>query len=400
MKILVLNTGSSTYKLNLYHQDNLECLWEGTLDWKSKESPLMQVTTHKNVEKEEVLKTKSTFDAVKSLVETLWMGDTKVINSPKEVEIIGHRVVHGGDKFHKPVIITPEVKESIKQFFNLAPLHNPVNLEGIEIMEKIFNFHIPQVAVFDTSFHATMPEAAITYPGPYAWRQQGIRRYGFHGISHQFCSEKASEMASLDNKAIKIISCHLGNGSSLTAIDKGKSIDTTMGFTPLEGLMMGTRSGSVDPGILIYLLNNQMTPEQIDRCLNFESGLKGISGTDGDMRTVLQNRDNGDPKAVLAYDMYVLILKKFIGAMFANLGGVDIIVFTGGIGENTPSIRYEACQWLGFCGIDIDQKRNSEGPVDREISSEKSKVKVFVIHARENYAIAKACLKMEIFIQH
>ncbi len=292
MKILVLNAGSSSFKCSLFD-----------------------------------LKTAGELGVPE---EPIWEGD-KIPASLEEIDVVGHRIVHGGPHFQEPELVTEHVKDVIRQYFPLAPLHNQKGLEGIERMESL---GVPQVAVFDTAFHSTLSEVASTYPGPYEWKELGIKRYGFHGISYEYCAARCAKL--LNNNALKIVCCHLGNGASLAAIDKGRSIDTTMGFTPLEGLMMGSRSGSIDPGILLYL---QESKEELYNTLNSKSGLLGISGRTNDMKEILALRSKGDKRASLSFDMYIHSLKKNIGAMAAVLDGYDVLVFTGGIGEHAAAVR-------------------------------------------------------------
>jgi acetate kinase len=311
---------------------------------------------------------------------------------PTDIDLIGHRIVHGGSLFQQPTLITPDVKTAIQKLSHLAPLHNPINLEGIEIAEAFFPL-VKQVGVFDTAFHATMPEVAWTYPGPWEWREEGIRRYGFHGISHQYCTEKIEALLRFAPK--KLITCHLGNGSSCAAILEGKVVDTTMGFTPMEGLMMGTRSGTVDPGILIYLQREKKyTADELDFCLNKESGLLGIGGT-FDMREITARIKKKDTRAILAFDLYVYRLKQALGALTASMDGLDTLCFTGGIGENSAETRQKTVDGLKYFGIKIDEQKNLECREDSEISSEDSHVKVFVIHVREDWLIAKECIKLQ-----
>jgi len=363
MKVLVVNAGSSTYKCALFDLTKassgafVKPLWERTEE--------------------------NSKNTLKRLLDSVW----KVSET---IDCVGHRVVHGGVKLYKPTLITPAVVKTILSLCSLAPLHNPANLEGIETLGKLLP-QTPQVAVFDTAFHHTLSDVAATYPVPYGWFKKDIRRYGFHGISHDYCTERASQILKEKRSRLKIISCHLGNGSSLCAVDKGKSIDTTMGFTPLEGVMMGTRSGSIDPAILLYLLREKKyTAKQLDRILNFESGFKGICGT-SDLRKVLEA---DDPQAKLALEMYVHSLVKNIGAMAAVLEGLDALLFTGGIGENSPLVRKKVCEQLQFLGFALDQKKNQNPKPDSEISTPSSKVRLLVIHTREDFAIAKAVVKV------
>jgi acetate kinase len=323
---------------------------------------------------------------------TLFEGPAKVLENRNQIDIVGHRVVHGGNAFRKTTRITPEAKAEIAKFAEFAPEHNRMELQAIEAAEKMFGPAIPQFAVFDTAFHSTLPDAATVYPGPYAWRDQGIRRYGFHGISHQYTSRRAAEILGRDLKSLRLITCHLGNGCSLAAVRDGVSVDTTMGFTPLEGLMMGTRSGSIDPGIIIYLVRHfGYAANELDRILNKESGLKGLSGISGDMREILAAIDKGDQYAKLAFDVFVHRLCREIGGMLASLGGLDALVFTAGIGENCPRLRETVCRQLGFLGLTLDLAKNGKSPVDKDIASKDSRVRILAIHTEEDWQIMREC---------
>src|SRR5947207_10098683 len=334
MKILVLNAGSSSQKSRLYELENtlpdlpIAPLWEAYAD--SAEHPgvtELKITTAQGQTLEEELQTDSRQDVIAHLLNTLWSGKTQVLAQPSDIDIVGHRVVHGGQEFRESTLITPTVKDAIRHLSSYAPLHNPVNLEGIEAVERILP-HVPQVAVFDTAFHSQLPLAALVYPGPYEWFEEGIHRYGFHGISHQYCDGRAAQILGRDLASLRLIICHIGNGCSLAAISGGRSIDTTMGFTPLEGLMMGSRSGTDDPGILIYLMRQKgYSPDQFDTLLNKQSGLKGISGVSSDMREVLSAIREGNERARLAFDSYIHRLRSFIGAMLASLVRVDARFF-------------------------------------------------------------------------
>ncbi len=382
MKILVVNAGSSTHKCALFENQEKVPLWTGFLDWKRDESKvLMRYSKGNDKPIVETLDIKLGTVILKKLLETA--GDLK------DIQVIGHRVVHGGEKFTQPVLIDNEVKEVIKDLSKLAPLHNPANLEGILAMEKIFP-KLPQIAVFDTAFHCQIPEVASIYPIPYHFKNEGIKRYGFHGISHEYCMVRAMEK-NPELKNPKIITCHLGNGASLAAIHNGHSVDTSMGFTPLEGLMMGTRCGSIDPGILIYLLRDKkMDLSALDKLLNYESGIKGISGN-SDMRDVISKIDAGDLRAKLAFDMFIYRLNGNIARMAAALQGLDILVFTAGIGENSNQVRLESCLALSYLGVKIDPKKNGQVDGDGEISMIDSKVRVLVIKTEEEFAIAEKC---------
>jgi acetate kinase len=402
MKILVLNAGSSSQKSSLYALDEKppeqppEPLWQGQIDWTHHQgSAEIKVKTAQGAEWQQELASESRAADTLQLLKTLWDGDTQVIQAPSEIDIVGHRVVHGGQDYRDSVVITPEVKATIDRLAVLAPAHNPANLQGIDAIEQVLGASVPQVAVFDTAFHAHIPAAAAVYPGPYEWLDQGIRRYGFHGISHQYCAQRAASLLGQDVQNLRLITCHLGNGCSLAAIKEGHSIDTTMGFTPLDGLMMGTRSGSVDPGILIHLMRqNNATADQLDRMLNKNSGLKGISGISGDLRQVLEAIDQGNDRAQLAFDVFIHRLRSCIGSMLASLGGLDALVFTAGIGENNAKVRAAACQAFEFLGLKLDPAKNVRSSDDQEISTADSKVRVLVIHTHEEWAIAQQCWQL------
>ena len=276
-----------------------------------------------------------------------------------------------------------------------APVHNALELDGIKAAESLFGDRVPQFAVFDTAFHATLEPAAYVYPGPYEWVERGIRRYGFHGISHQYVSRRAAEMLGRDPAGLRMVTCHLGNGCSLAAVKGGRSIDTTMGFTPLDGLMMGSRSGSIDPGILVFLLNHRdFTPDQVDDLLNRKSGLKGLSGVSSDMRDVEQAIDLGNTRARLAFDVFVHRLVQWIGAMTAVLGGMDALVFTAGIGENSARVRSAVSKQLAFLGLKIDAGANAVCRPDIDIAAADSAVRVLVIRTQEDWQIARECARL------
>jgi acetate kinase len=301
--------------------------------------------------------------------------------------------VHGGPKYEEPVLLTPEVKSQIAKAAVFAPLHNRAELEGVEVIEKLLG-RVPQVAVFDTGFHRKMPLAATVYPGPYQWFERDIRRYGFHGINHQYCAARAARLLGQDLNSLKLVTCHLGNGCSLAAIRDGHSIDTTMGFTPLEGLMMGTRSGSIDPGILTYLMRQgQLQSHEIDDVLNKESGLLGISGISADMREILASMKRGNSRAKLAFEIYAHRLQAGIGAMVVVLGGIDVLIFSAGVGENSAEVRDAACKQLVFLGLKLDAAANRQHP-DRDIAAPDSAVRVLIIRAQEDWAIARECWRV------
>ncbi len=389
--ILVINAGSSSHKLSLYDMSSsplLEPLWKGDIQW-GREDIAPQISFQKQSESPyyESLDSFDKKEGLWRLVNSIWRGPTQVLEGPEEIHCIGHRVVHGGIYFTEPTVITPDVIQYIKKLIPLAPLHNPANLEGIEIMKSHFP-NILQVAVFDTAFHSTIPIESRTYPLPLHFKELGIQKYGFHGISHHYCAERIPLLVGHPSRNLHIVNCHLGNGCSLCAINDGISYETTMGFTPLDGLMMGTRAGSIDPGILLYLMREQhYSTDEIYRILNEESGLKAITGV-SDMREILYRTDD---LSILAVNMFIYRLKMFIGAMAAVLGRIDVLNFTGGIGENAHLIRGKVCQDLAYFGIDVDSNLNRECIPDQEISSATSKVRVLVIKTQEERMIAKCC---------
>ena len=401
MKILVLNAGSSSQKSCLYDMTTTipplapQPLWEGKINWtQDKNQAEITVKTAIGANLQETIVSDSPEVQFAYLLSTLIHGATQVIDDLSVIDVVGHRVVHGGQAYKKAVIITENVKQAIARLCNLAPAHNPAALAGIEAMEKSLG-NIPQVAVFDTGFHNTLPDAAAIYPIPYNFAEKGIRRYGFHGISHQYCAHRAAEILGQDLPSLRIITCHLGNGCSLAAIKNGWSIDTTMGFTPLDGLMMGSRSGAVDPGVLIYLWQQyNYSGEELDNMLNKLSGLRGISGVSSDLRDVIAAKKQGNQRAQLAWDMYVHRLRAGIGAMLASLAGLDILVFTAGVGEKSAEIRQAACEAFEFLGLKIDLEKNQQQPIDMDIATSDSTVRVLVITTQEDWAIAQQCYKL------
>ncbi|TAF17421.1 MAG: acetate kinase, partial [Nostocales cyanobacterium] len=325
---------------------------------------------------------------------TLSRGATKVIDDLSEIDVVGHRVVHGGKKYRNSVIITDDVKEEISHLATLAPAHNPAALDGIAAIEESLG-NVKQVAVFDTGFHSTLPDAAAIYPGPYEWVEQGIRRYGFHGISHQYCANRAAQILGRDLKSLRLINCHLGNGCSLAAVKNGVSVDTTMGFTPLDGLMMGSRCGSIDPGILIYLLRqSEYSAESLDYMLNKASGLRGISGVSSDVPQVMEAIQQGNERAKLAWDIYIHRIRAGIGSMLASLGGLDVLVFTAGVGEKSSLLRQAVCEAWEFLGLKIDPEKNQQNLLDVDIATPDSTVRVLVIDTLEDWAIAQQCWQL------
>jgi acetate kinase len=399
MKILSLNSGSSSQKSCLYEiGDSLpehppSPVWEAKIEWNGSKADI-QIGTSAGISFKDEVSVTSRRHALEHLFRSLWEGKNHIIEKPSDIRAVGHRIVLGGHKFDEPVIVNDEVKRAIASVSQSAPLHNRAELEGIEIVERLLG-NVPQVAVFDTAFHHRMPLAATVYPGPHEWFEHGIRRYGFHGINHQYCAHRTAQLLGKPVDSLRLVSCHLGNGCSLAAIDCGKSVDTTMGFTPLEGLMMGTRSGSVDPGILTYLMREKGADgQQLDQLLNHQSGLLGISGVSGDMREIQKAKDSGNQRAKLAFDIFVHRLRSGIGSMVAALGGLDALIFTAGIGENSHAVRQAVCQSFAYLGLKLDQARNKLSPIDQDIAATDSAVRVLIIRAQEDWAIACECWRM------
>jgi acetate kinase len=399
MKILVLNSGSSTQKSCLYELSGSlpdsppRPLWDAKIEWQGGGATL-KVRTSSGKSCNEDLRQANRSEAIAQLLRALVSGETQVLTQLSEIDVVGHRVVNGGREYTSPTLVTPEVIAAIEKMALLAPLHNRAELEGIAQIEKLCG-PVRQVAVFDTGFHASLPEEAAVYPGPYDWVQRGIRKFGFHGINHQYCAGRAAQLLGRNLAELKLVTCHLGNGCSLAAIRGGVSIDTTMGFTPLDGLMMGTRSGSVDPGILTYLLRqDRLDGKTLDDILNAKSGLQGISGVSSDMREVVAAMKQGNARAKLAFEIFVHRLRSGIGAMIATLNGIDALVFTAGIGENSAEVRAAACANLGFLGLAIDPGKNSSSPTEQNISTVGSAVRVLVLAAQEDWAIALECWKL------
>src|SRR5579863_6238418 len=387
MKILVLNSGSSSQKACLYDlasplpDDPPTPLWEGKIEWRGEQASL-EVRTGSGTTSKEAAPRGERSEATSRLLNELVSGKTRVLGAFSEIDVVGHRIVNGGRALDRPTVITPEVKTAIEKMAVFAPLHNRVELEGIALIEKLCGA-VPQVAVFDTAFHSSLPDAAAIYPGPYHWAERGIRKFGFHGINHQYCAGRAAHLLGKNLSGLKLITCHLGNGCSLAAIRGGQSIDTTMGFTPLDGLMMGTRSGSVDPGILTYLMREKkMTGNELDDVLNKKSGLLGVSGVSSDMREIVATMKKGNARAKLAFDIFVHRLQTGIGAMIAALGGADALIFTAGIGENSPDVRTAACSNLAFAGIALDESKNAAPQTDSDVSASGSRARIFVIRAQ------------------
>ncbi len=393
MKILVLNAGSSSIKYQLFEMPEKNVLLAGSVEKIGEASSLVnhkiyqQDGTEKKHEENGVISGHS--DALKRIFSLLLDAEWGVIREAKEISAVGHRVVHGGEKFSKPTLLSSEVLEELRKISYLAPLHNPANIRGIEVALEIFPDSV-QVAVFDTAFHQSMPDYAFRYAIPERfYRENGLRAYGFHGTSHQYVSREAARFLSIDESRFNAISVHLGNGCSITAISNGISVDTSMGLTPLGGLIMGTRSGDIDPSLILFLEKHlNMTPEQVDKLLNKESGLKGLAGSN-DLREVIDRYQHQDPAAQLAVEMYVYRIKKYIGAYAATLGRLDALIFTAGVGENSAFIREKVCQGLEMLGIELDQDLNTAAVREtRALESASGKVKILVVPTNEELEIA------------
>ena len=391
MKILVLNCGSSSVKYKLIDTTSEAVLAEGGVEKIGLPDGFLK---YKKADGSKEIMDLGHIDhlaAVKAILNLLTDPVEGCIKGYDEIDAVGHRVVHGGEKFAESVLITDEVKDMIKQCYDLAPLHNPANMTGIDAITALMPA-VPQVAVFDTAFHQTMPAKSFMYALPYKYyTEDGVRRYGFHGTSHRYVSQRAAEFLGVDIKSKKIITCHIGNGGSITAVDGGKSVDTSMGLTPVEGLMMGTRVGDVDPGALTYLmLKHNLTAADVQNIINKQSGMLGVSEISSDMREIEAAINAGNERARMAQDMYEQRILKYIGAYAAEMGGVDIIVFTGGVGENQVSLREAVCKPLAFMGVELDTEINSASRgKDAVISKPSSKVTVVVIPTDEEMMIAR-----------
>ena len=401
MKVLVLNAGSSSQKSCLYdlnpettYDSCLSPLWEATIDWTvNLGHTLLKVKS--NGQKYSIsLPDQNRLSGIKTMLDTIVNGDTKVLESLQDIDVVGHRVVHGGTEYSQATLITPDVKATIKKLIPLAPSHNPAHLEGIESIENILG-DIPQVAVFDTAFHATIPPHIKIYPLNHDFYQQGIQRYGFHGISHQYVTHRSGEILQKPLDSLNLITCHLGNGCSITAVKGGKSVNTTMGFTPLEGVMMGTRCGSIDPAIVVHLMREYgYDGAKINQILNKESGLLGISQISSDLRTILEAMSQNNSKATLAVEMYIFRLQSAIASLLPSLGSLDGLVFTAGVGENSPLIREKVCEGLGFLGLQLDKEKNNQSLKEVNIATADSKVNILIVPTQEDWAIAQQCLQL------
>lgn len=391
MKILVLNCGSSSVKYKLIDTDTDVTMAEGGVEKIGLEDGFLKF---KKPDGSKEIKQLGLIDhkaAVMAILENLTDPNVGCIKSFEEIDAVGHRVVHGGEKFASSVLITDEVIQQVKDCYDLAPLHNPANITGIEAITALLP-DVPQVGVFDTAFHQTMPARSFMYAIPYEYyKNDGVRRYGFHGTSHRYVSQRAAEILGEPIEKLKMVTCHIGNGGSITAVDGGKSIDTSMGLTPTEGLMMGTRTGDIDPGAITYLMTKHgMSAADVQTLINKKSGVAGISGISNDMREIEAAVNAGDPRAKLALDMYELRILKYVGAYAAEMGGLDVIVFTGGVGENQTGVRENVCEPLKFMGVEIDKELNAvTRGTETIISTPSSRVKVLIVPTDEELTIAR-----------
>lgn len=390
MNILVLNCGSSSVKYKLFNMEEKKVMAQGGVEKVGLKGSFLKITLDngdKVIFEGEILEHQVAIEYILGVLTSEKYGCLKSLS---EIDAVGHRVVHGGEKFNSSVLITEDVLHMIEECIDIAPLHNPPNLSGINAITELIP-EVPQVAVFDTAFHQTMPDYAYMYGIPYSlYEKYAIRRYGFHGTSHRYVSRRACEILNVPYESQRIITCHIGNGGSIAAIKDGQSMDTTMGFTPVEGLLMGTRSGDIDAGVISFLMDKEMMGSTgISTLLNKHSGVMGVSGVSSDMREINAAIDNGNNRAKLAMEMYTYRIKKYIGAYIAALGGVDILVFTGGVGENDFIVRSLVCKNMDVLGIEIDEEKNKkERGTQVDLSAAESKVKVLVVPTDEEFMIA------------
>jgi acetate kinase len=396
VKVLVINAGSSSLKYQLYDMSDETVLAKGRVERIGMDTAIL---THESIGKPEVREVSEILEhtsAVRKVQEALLHKEYGIMQTANEIEAVGHRIVHGGEIFSRSVIVDPEVKNEIKHLFDLAPLHNPAHMMGIQAIETILG-EIPQVLVFDTAFHQSMPPKAYLYPIPMSlYHKHKIRRYGFHGTSHEYVSKRAAAFLGKSVDGLKIITCHIGNGASCAAIVNGKTLDTSMGLTPLEGLMMGTRSGDLDPAIVPYTMGKEeLTLNEVNSMLNKHSGLIAISGISSDMREVEKAMSEGNQNAKLAFDMYEYRLRKYIGAYTAAMNGLDALVFTAGVGENSVLLRHNVCKELTFFGVELDDEQNqTRSSEERRISKFSSKVEVLIIPTNEELMIARETYRL------
>ena len=391
MNVLVINAGSSSLKYQLFNMDTKEVLAKGLCERIGIDGRLTHTNPNKDEKFSDNIPMKDHADAIRAVINILIDKEWGVIESMSEIDAVGHRVVHGGEFFADSVLINDEVIKAIEACIPLAPLHNTPNLIGIDACKDVMGENIPQVAVFDTAFHQSMKQANYMYALPYDYYEKyKIRRYGFHGTSHKYVSKQASEMLGIPIENLRIVTCHLGNGSSITAIKGGKSVDTSMGFTPLDGLPMGTRAGNLDPAIISFLCEHEnKSAEEVIDILNKKSGMLGISGVSSDFRDLDTAIAEGNPRAKLAKDMFILSVKKIIGSYIAEMGGVDAIVFTAGVGENDRSVRWDVCEHMEYLGIKVDPEKNKYRGRQMDISVDYARVRVLVIPTNEELVIAE-----------
>lgn len=389
MKILVVNCGSSSIKYQLIDMENEEAMAKGYLEKIGlPDSFLTHRVGGEKYKIEQVINNHE--EGIKLVLAQLTHPEYGVIKALSEIDAVGHRVVHGGEKFSSSVLITNEVIEAMKECIPLAPLHNPAGITGIEACEKVLP-NVPMVAVFDTAFHQTLPKMAYLYALPYEYYEKyGVRKYGFHGTSHRFVAKRVAELMNKPEKDLKVITCHLGQGASLCAVDGGKSVDTSMGLTPLAGVPMGSRSGDIDPSIVTFLMKKEnLTPDEMDTILNKKSGKLGVSGISFDDRDIEKAAEEGNERAKLAIDTFAYQVVGYIGRFAAQMNGVDVITFAGGVGENGCEVRKQICDSLSFLGIKIDDEKNNSRGKEVEITTSDSKIKVFVVPTNEELMIAR-----------
>lgn len=389
MKILVLNCGSSSIKYKLFDMDDKSVIAQGGIEKIGLKGSFLKLTLPNGEKKILEKDIPEHTVGVDFILQTLVSPEYGAIKSLDEINAVGHRMVHGGEKFSESVLLTKEVLDAFIACNDLAPLHNPANLKGVHAIDAILP-NVPQIGVFDTAFHQTMPDYAYMYAVPYElYTKYGVRRYGFHGTSHRYVSKRACEFLGIPAEGTRMITCHIGNGGSVTAIKDGKCVDTSMGLTPLEGLMMGTRSGDIDAGAVTFIMEKEgLDATGVSNLLNKKSGVLGVSGVSSDMRELEAAVAAGNPRAILADKMYFYRIKKYVGAYAAALGGVDVIVFTGGVGENQLNCRTDVCEGLDFMGVKVDPERNKVRGQEALISTDDSKVKVVVIPTDEELMIA------------
>ncbi len=396
MKILVINCGSSSLKYQLLDMKDESVLCKGSIERiglkisGGEENVIVKVGDDKFTYDKELKDHVAAFNEVKYILSE---GEHKVIDSFNEIDAIGHRIVQGGDRYTKSVLVTEKVVKDVEELAPLAPLHNPAHLMGYRACLEVVGPEVPQVFVFDTSFHSTMPPKAYMYAVPYEYYEKyGVRRYGFHGTSHKFVSHRVADKMGKNIKDLKIITCHLGNGSSVAAVDHGKVVDTSMGFTPLDGFMMGTRSGGVDPSVVTFIMKKlNLTPDEMDNILNKQSGVNAISGVSSDDRDICAAQNAGNERAILAHEMQAYEIAKYIGSYIAAMNGVDAIVFTGGIGENGFWLRSKICSYFGYMGVHINEALNQATVkgAEAELTEPDDKVRVFILATDEELTIAR-----------